>query len=188
MSKLIQVSLTVLMSVAVTALVMAVVVPTHARSGATDHAAPSDIRHAVLTEHLGASSGELPSTSACPALPKPDASTSCPSLEGVAPRHDRVPFGFPEATAVAVSGCPYLAALAARTGCPALSTRTESSTCPYSPSDIRPDTSPGLDNGDWRDGPGPSIATTSAGSSRSTASNAGTGSDSRSTQPPQPRV
>ncbi|MGD8440989.1 MAG: hypothetical protein PVG53_10660 [Holophagae bacterium] len=140
MARLIQVSLTVLISVAVTALIMALVLPAHARSGAAEPAAASDIRHAVLTEHLGASSGDAAAT--CPALPRPGPVASCPALEGVAPKGNHVSHGLPEASADAVSGCPYLSSLAARTGCPALSTRTESTTCPYSPEKIRPDANP----------------------------------------------
>ena len=142
MVKFLQASLTVLVSIAIAALVTVVVVPDHARGVAADREAVSDIRHAVLVEHLAPPSGPASTASTCPSLTRPGAGSPCPYVDGVASQVGRVPLGARELKVENPPACPYLSTLAARSGCPALTTRTETSACPFLSGRDDPDASP----------------------------------------------
>jgi hypothetical protein len=142
MVKVIQASLTLFTSIAITALILAVVIPAHARSGAADHPAAVDIRPAVLTEYLGSAPGNSASAPTCPAMAKPSSGSSCPFLAGSASRDTRGPVDAREISGTSASGCPYLSARTAKAGCPALSSRAAGSACPFLSGTGRHDASP----------------------------------------------
>jgi len=114
MVKVIQSSLTVVVSIIIAVVVVITVFPVHALGGAADRAAAPGIRHAVLVEYSGAPSRDPAAAPTCPALPHSAAGTSC----------------------------PYLSSLAARSGCPALSPRPEGTSCPFLSGKVRPHASP----------------------------------------------
>jgi hypothetical protein len=119
MARLIHASLTIIAAIAVTALIMSLVLPVHARSSAQQTSESSDIVRAVLVNHSGVTSDGA----SCPALPQPNAGSSCPYLAGKSGQ-----------TEGAASDCPYLAKQDARSDCPALKERSERSgdtPCPY---------------------------------------------------------
>ena len=148
MAKLFQASLTVLASIAVTVLVTAAVLPSHARGGAADEAAVPDVRPAVLVEYSGAPARDAAETPTCPALTPRGSGTSCPYLSGLASRGGGAPHGEGKIDEGKTSACPYLSSLAARTGCPGLSTRTDATACPFLSGKARPDASPRVPGGD----------------------------------------
>jgi hypothetical protein len=139
---MVQASLIVLVSFAVTALVMVAVFPAHARGGVTDQAAVPDIRPAVLVEYRGATPIDGSSASTCPALTQPGSSASCPYIDGLVRRDGGAPRGARGADDEVPLVCPYLSTRSAGTGCPALSGRTTSTECPYLSQKDRPDASP----------------------------------------------
>ena len=144
MAKTIQATLTVLISVAITALIMVAVFPAHARSDAADHPAVSDIRPAVLVEYYGTPPADASTAPTCPAFPRLDSSASCPYADDAVPQDRRVPHSAGEKNDAVASGCPYLSSLAARADCPALTTWTESSACPFLSGKDGSDASPRL--------------------------------------------
>jgi hypothetical protein len=111
MSKIIEASLVLISSIAITALIMVVVFPVHALGVAIPATAADGVQPAVYVE--GARS--------CPATGK--ITGECPYL---AQRSSAV-------------SCPYLAALAAASGCPALSERDSATACPYADGHELPD-------------------------------------------------
>jgi hypothetical protein len=114
MVKVIQASLTVVVSIIIAVVVVITVFPVHALGGAAERAAAPGIRHAVLVEYSGAPSHGPAAAPTCPALTRPDSGTTC----------------------------PYLSSLAARSGCPALSPRSECTSCPFLSGKARPDAKP----------------------------------------------
>ena len=114
MVKVVQASLTVVVSIVIAVVVAITVFPVHALGGAADRAAVPGIRHAVLVEYSGAASRDPVAVPTCPALTRPDAGTTC----------------------------PYLSSLAAGSGCPALSPRSEGTSCPFLSGKVRPEASP----------------------------------------------
>lgn len=130
MFKLLHVLLSLSASIAVTALVMVVVFPVHARSSATEPAGGADIVPAVLVEVTGTASGGASPKAECPALSQLTAGSSCPYLAGKMARAGADPHAEGDGN-TAASACPYLARQAAGTGCPALTERTGDAVCPY---------------------------------------------------------
>ncbi len=131
MTKTTQTSLIVLVSLALTALVITVVFPAHARGGVEDVAAASGIRHAVLVENAGPPSENSSAISACPYLSRAESATACPYLNGIASPNGQAPRADRENDAAAPTGCPYLDAKAAEAGCPSMSTDAVKTACPY---------------------------------------------------------
>jgi hypothetical protein len=130
MLRTLQASLTVLAATAIAILVMIVALPTHARGGAGEHLASTDIRPAVLVEYSRAPAGDAAAAPTCPALAK--TASSCPYLAGKAQQDARGVHGPRQNEAARPAECPYLGKMTARGGCPALSDRTaKGQDCPY---------------------------------------------------------
>ena len=130
MARFTQASLAVLISIFTAALVVAFVLPIHARGGTADQVGISDIRHALLIEETARPLGETSNGPTCPFLAQRCAGTSCPITDGSVPGDPRVRWKrqINDATPMA---CPFLAPPAARSGCPAPNARTELPSCPY---------------------------------------------------------
>jgi hypothetical protein len=103
MKQLVGASLVLLLSVAITVLVMSFIFPVHAIGGASLPDRPALVRPAVLVDSSGGPSFGADDAVRCPALAAP----------------------------AARSRCPFLAAHAARPGCPALSGGDAATVCPY---------------------------------------------------------
>ena len=138
MAKFTQATLTVLASIAFTALVVVFVLPAHARGGAADQVERSDLRLAILVGEIARPSAATPAGPTCPALAEPGSSTSCPFTAGSISGDFRVPLGLLEAYGTASSGCPYLSALHARSGCPEVRSPARGSACPFLSGSDRP--------------------------------------------------
>lgn len=138
MAKLSQATLTVLASIAITALVVVFVLPAHARGEVADQVESSDLRHAILVGEIARPSGDTPAGPTCPAFVEPGSYTSCPFTAGSISGVSRVPRGFLEVYGTASSGCPYLSALHARSGCPEMASPAQASACPFLSGTDRP--------------------------------------------------
>ena len=138
MAKFSQATLTVLASIAITALVVVFVLPAHARGGMAGQVERSDLRHAILVGETARPSAATPAGPTCPALAELGSNSSCPFTAGSISGDSRVPRGMLEAYGTASSGCPYLSALQARSGCPEMPSSAQASACPFLSGTDRP--------------------------------------------------
>jgi hypothetical protein len=124
-------SLVFILSLVVTALIMAFVIPVHAFGGANRADAGDDVRPAVFVEDAWDCPGAADGRQECPFLARQDSSArrlSVGEFDALAEGIARCPF---LALRAAASGCPFLAARAASSGCPMLSGPSAGEACPY---------------------------------------------------------
>jgi hypothetical protein len=131
MFKLTQATFTLFGSIALTAFVLALALPSHVRGGGETPDAVPGIQHALVTEVVNPRVADASDESSCPALPPAVSGSSCPYLERRAPQDGHAQHVAPKVDATSASECPYLSGQAARAGCPAPTTRGDRSACPY---------------------------------------------------------
>ena len=120
MSRFVQSSLILATSIAITALVMAIVFPVHALGGAAQRSAFDDVRPAVFVEGAFEGSGTPGSQPTCPFVAQRGSADACPYLSRLDARAGRSWVRTPHIPVVSGGPCPYLSAMAASCGCPYL--------------------------------------------------------------------